>query len=115
MPTLNEGNPAHSDYGREFIYVFRSQGYVDGFMNWCKQVIGSVSHSLQATLLTAGLLVIREHALLGLGIMLASGEVPRIAGQFGMDTSTRANLMGSVYAAQSAINLTRTVVTLIPK
>lgn len=47
---------------------------------------------------------------LGLGIMLAAGEVPRIAGQFGLDTSTRANLMGSVYAAQSAINLTRTVV-----
>ena len=92
------------------------RGYVDGFMNWCKQVIGlCLTAFLQATLLTAGLLVIREHALLGLGIMLASGEIPRIAGQFGMDTSTRANLMGSVYAAQSAINLTRTVVMLIPK
>ena len=92
------------------------RGYVDGFMNWCKQVVGlCLTAFLQATLLTAGLLVIREHALLGIGIMLASGEVPRIAGQFGMDTSTKANLMGSVYAAQSAINLTRTVVTLIPK
>ena len=99
------------------LYMFSvPRGYVDGFMNWCKQVIGlCLTAFLQATLLTAGLLVIREHALLGLGIMLASGEVPRIAGQFGMDTSTRANLMGSVYAAQSAINLTRTVVTLIPK
>ena len=99
------------------LYMFSvPRGYVDGFMNWCKQGIGlCLTAFLQATLLTAGLLVIREHALLGLGIMLASGEVPRIAGQFGMDTSTRANLMGSVYAAQSAINLTRTVVTLIPK
>ena len=99
------------------LYMFSvPRGYVDGFMNWCKQVIGlCLTAFLQATLLTAGLLVIREHALLGIGIMLASGEVPRIAGQFGMDTSTRANLMGSVYAAQSAINLTRTVVTLIPK
>ena len=42
--------------------------------------------------------------------MLAAGEVPRIAGQFGLDTSTRANLMSSVYAAQSAVNLTRTIV-----
>lgn len=99
------------------LYMFSvPRGYVDGFMNWCKQVVGlCLTAFLQATLLTAGLLAIREHALLGIGIMLSSGEVPRIAGQFGMDTSTRANLMGSVYAAQSAINLTRTVVTLIPK
>lgn len=99
------------------LYMFSvPRGYVDGFINWCRQVIGlCLTAFLQATLLTAGLLVIRQHALLGIGIMLSSGEVPRIAGQFGMDTSTKANLMGSVYAAQSAINLTRTVVTLIPK
>lgn len=99
------------------LYMFSvPRGYIDGFMNWCKQVIGlCLTAFLQATILTAGLLVLREHALLGIGIMLSSGEVPRIAGQFGMDTNTRANLMGSVYAAQSAINLTRTVVTLIPK
>ena len=99
------------------LYMFSvPRGYVDGFVNWCKQVIGlCLTAFLQATLLTAGLLVLRSHALLGIGIMLSSGEVPRIAGQFGMDTSTKANLMGSVYAAQSAINLTRTVVTLIPK
>ena len=56
------------------------------------------------------LMVLSKNALLGLGIMLAAGEVPRIAGQFGLDTSTRANLMSSVYAAQSAVNLTRTIV-----
>ena len=61
-------------------------------------------------MLIAGLMVLSKNALLGLGIMLAAGEVPRIAGQFGLDTSTRANLMGSVYAAQSAVNLTRTIV-----
>ena len=33
-----------------------------------------------------------EHALLGLGLMLSAGEIPRIAGAFGLDTSTRANL-----------------------
>ena len=42
--------------------------------------------------------------------MLSSTEVPRIAGQFGLDTSTKTNLMSSVYAAQTAINMSKTVV-----
>ena len=44
------------------------------------------------------------------GLMLAAGEVPRIAGAFGLDTSTRANVMSAVYTAQAAVNTTRTVV-----
>ena len=47
---------------------------------------------------------------LGLGLMLSAGEVPRIAGTFGLDTTTRANLMSAVYTAQAAVNTTRTVV-----
>ena len=43
-------------------------------------------------------------------LMLSAGEVPRICGAFGLDTSTRANIMSAVYAAQSAVNTTRTVV-----
>ena len=94
------------------LYLFSvPRGYMDGFTNWCKQVIGiCLTAFLQATMLIAGLMVLSKNALLGLGIMLAAGEVPRIAGQFGLDTSTRANLMSSVYAAQSAVNLTRPIV-----
>ena len=47
--------------------------------------------------------------LLGLGLMLSAGEVPRIAGTFGLDTTTRANIMSAVYTAQAAINTTRTI------
>jgi hypothetical protein len=47
--------------------------------------------------------------------MLAAGEVPRIAGQFGMDTGTRANIMSAVYTAQAAVNMTRTVVQAVAK
>ncbi len=46
----------------------------------------------------------------GLGLMLAAGEVPRIAGAFGLDTTTRANIMSAVYTAQAAVNTTRTIV-----
>ena len=31
--------------------------------------------------------------------MLSAGEVPRIAGTFGLDTTTRANIMSAVYTA----------------
>ncbi len=93
------------------LYMFSvPRGYIDGFTQWCKQVIGiCVTAFLQSTILTAGLLVFLDHSLLGLGLMLSSTEVPRIAGQFGLDTSTKTNLMGGVYAAQSAVNLSRTV------
>lgn len=90
------------------------RGYIDGFVQWMKQVIGlCLTAFLQATILVAGLMVFRENALLGLGLMLSAGEVPRIAGAFGLDTTTRANLMSAVYTAQSAVNITKTVVQAI--
>lgn len=99
------------------LYMFSvPRGYIDGFVSWCKQVIGlCLTTFLQATVLIAGLMVVKDHALLGLGLMLSAGEIPRIAGQFGLDTGTRANVMGAVYAAQGAVNLTRTVVQTVAK
>ena len=55
-------------------------------------------------------MVFSDKALLGLGLMLAAGEVPCIAGAFGLDTTTRANIMSAVYTAQAAVNTTRTIV-----
>ncbi len=94
------------------LYMFSvPRGYIDGFTQWCKQVIGiCLTAFLQTIILTAGLMVFRDHPLLGLGLLLSSTEVPRIAGQFGLETSTKANIMSSVYAAQSAINISKTVV-----
>jgi hypothetical protein len=99
------------------LYMFSvPRGYIDGFLGWCKQVIGlCLTAFLQSTVLIAGLMAVKDHALLGLGLMLAAGEIPRIAGQFGLDTSTKANLMGTVYAAQTAVNMTRTVVQAVAK
>ena len=99
------------------LYMFSvPRGYIDGFVGWCKQVIGlCLTAFLQATVLIAGLMVVKDHALLGLGLMLSAGDIPRIAGQFGLDTTIRANVMGAVYAAQGAVNLTRTVVQAVVK
>ena len=93
------------------LYMFSvPRGYGDGFIQWCKQVVGlCLTAFLQATILIAGLTLFNEHALLGLGLMLSAGEIPRIAGAFGLDTSTRANLSSAVYTAQTAINITKTV------
>lgn len=93
------------------LYMFSiPRGFTDGFVQWMKQVIGlCLTAFLQATILVAGLMVFREHALLGLGLMLSAGEVPRIAGTFGLDTTTRANIMSAVYTAQAAVNTTRTI------
>ena len=99
------------------LYMFSiPRGYIDGFVQWMKQVIGlCLTAFLQSTILVAGLMVFKERALLGLGLMLAAGEVPRIAGTFGLDTTTRANIMSAVYTAQAAVNTTRTVVQAVTK
>lgn len=52
-------------------------------------------------------LLLLFHMLLGLGIMLAAGEVPRIAQQFGLDSSVRVNISSVIYSTNSAVNLTR--------
>lgn len=99
------------------LYMFSiPRGYIDGFVNWCKQVIGlCLTAFLQATILVAGLLVFKDHLLLGLGLMLAANEVPRIAGTFGLDTTTRANIMSAVYTAQAAVNTTKTITAAVSK
>lgn len=93
------------------LYMFSiPRGYLDGFTGWCKQVVGlCLTTFLQSSILIAGLMVFREQILLGLGLMLSAGEIPRLAGHFGMETGTRANLMSSFYAAQHALTLTRTI------
>lgn len=99
------------------LYMFSvPRGYTDGFVQWCKQIIGlCLTAFLQATILIAGLMVFKDHALLGLGLMLSAGEIPRIAGAFGLDTTTRANIMSAVYTAQAAVNTTRTIVQAVSK
>lgn len=99
------------------LYMFSvPRGYTDGFVQWCKQIVGlCLTAFLQATILIVGLMVFKDRALLGLGLMLSAGEIPRIAGAFGMDTTTRANIMSAVYTAQAAVNTTKTVVQAVAK
>lgn len=93
------------------LYMFGiARGSLDGFTQWIRQVIGlCLTAFLQSTILTAGLMAFRDHALLGLGLMLSAGEVPRIAGAFGMDTSTKENIRSAIYTAQVAVKTTRSI------
>ena len=86
------------------------RGYSDGFTQWFKQVIATcLTAFLQTTLLYLGLMTFQDNMLLGLGVMLAANEVPRIAQQFGLDSSMKFNAVSVVQGTSSAINLTRTV------
>lgn len=99
------------------LYMFSvPRGYTDGFVSWMKQVIATcITAFLQTTFFYLGLLTFEDQMLLGLGIMLAANEVPRIAQQFGLDTSAKFNMMNVVHATSSAINLTRTVAKIAGK
>ena len=86
------------------------RGYTDGFVQWMKQVAAiCLTAFMQTTLLFLGLLTFPGNMLLGLGIMLAANEVPRIAQQFGLDSSVKVNMMSVVHATTTAVNLTRSV------
>lgn len=93
------------------LYMFSvPRGYTDGFVAWMKQIIGlCLTAFLQSTILVAGMLVFSDHPLLGLGLLLSAGEVPRVAGAFGLDTNTRANLMSAVYTVQTVVNTTQRI------
>ena len=54
-------------------------------------------------------MVFKDHALMGVGLMLSAGEVPRIAGSFGLDTTTKAKMPGAGYAAGAAVDPTRAI------
>lgn len=97
------------------MYMFSvPRGFTDGFIMWIKQVIANcLTTFLQSTMLVCGLILFKEHWLLGLGVMLSSGEIPRIAGMFGLETSVRPNIAGAVNTAQSAVRLTQTICTAI--
>lgn len=91
------------------LYMFSvPRGYTDGFVQWIRQVAAlCLTSFMQTTLLFLGLLTFPGNMLLGLGIMLAANEVPRIAQQFGLDSSVRVNMMSVVHATTTAVNLTR--------
>ncbi len=93
------------------LYMFSvPRGYSDGFVQWFKQVIATcLTAFLQTTILYLGLMTFQDNMLLGLGVMLAANEVPRIAQQFGLDSSMKFNAISVVQGTSSAINLTRTV------
>lgn len=93
------------------LYMFSvPRGYTDGFNQWMKQVAATcLTAFMQTTLLFMGLLAFRDHMLIGLGIMLAANEVPRIAQQYGLDSSVKVNMMSVVHATTTAINVTRSL------
>jgi hypothetical protein len=93
------------------LYLFSvPRGYSDGFWQWSKQIAAlCLTAFMQTTLLFLGLLTFPDHMLLGLGVMLSASEVPRIAQQFGLDTSAKFNLSSIVHASNSALNIARLV------
>ena len=78
------------------LYMFSvPRGYADGFNQWCKQVIAiCLTAFMQTTLLFLGLLTFPQNMLLGLGIMLAANEVPRIAQQSGLQKGNHRKIKG---------------------
>lgn len=93
------------------LYMFSvPRGYTDGFYQWCKQTIAiCLTAFMQTTLLFLGMMTFQTNMLLGLGVMLAANEVPRIAQQFGLDSSVRVNMSSMIYSTSSAVNLARNV------
>jgi len=91
------------------LYMFSvPRGYTDGFIQWIKQVAAlCLTAFLQTTMLFLGLLTFPSNLLLGIGVMLAANEVPQIAGQFGLDTSAKVNVLNVISTTTRAVSVTR--------
>lgn len=87
------------------LYMFSvPRGYTDGFNSWCKQIIAlCLTSFVQTTLLFLGLLTWQTNMILAVGIMLSANEVPRIAQQFGLDTSVKINMMSVTSTVNTAV------------
>ncbi len=88
------------------LYMFSvPRGYSDGFNGWCKQVFAiCLTAFLQTSLMFLGMITWQTNTLWGLGIILAANEVPRIAQQFGLDTSVKVNMMSVSHTVNSAVS-----------
>ena len=95
------------------LYMFSiPRGYHDGFIQWCKRIIGlCFTAFMQTTLLLAGLITIKSHPLLGFGVMLSANEVERIAESFGLDTSIKAHMGGAAHTVSSVVNMVKSIKT----
>ena len=93
------------------LYMFSiPRGYGDGFTQWIKQIFAlCLTTFLQTTLLFMGLLTFKDNMLLGIGIMLSSAEVPRIAERFGLDTSVKFNVMSAMHMTSTAVHLAKSI------
>ena len=93
------------------LYMFSlPRGFDDGFNQWCKQVAAiCLTAFLQTTLLFLGMMSFQTDMLLGMGIMLAANEVPRIAQQFGLDSSVRVNMMSVFHSTSTDVLLSKTL------
>ena len=95
------------------LYMFSvPRGYMEGFVQWVKHIAGlCLTSFMQTTMLYLGLLTFPTSMLLGIGIMLAAGEVPKVAEQFGMDSALRIqDLTSVVYATSSITNVGKTII-----
>lgn len=87
------------------------RGYSDGFTGWCKQIIAlCFTTFMQTTLLLLGLITMQTHSLLGLGVLISSNEVPRIAQQFGLDTSMKFNMTSVMHTTSTAIHFGKALI-----
>ena len=93
------------------LYMFSiPRGHTDGFFQWMRQIIAlCFTAFMQTSLLYLGLLTFSGNMILGLGIMLAANEVPKIAQQFGLDTSARFNAVSIVHTASTAVSVSRLI------
>ncbi|MFI3173116.1 MAG: DUF6045 family protein [Eubacteriales bacterium] len=99
------------------LYVFSiPRGNVDGYIGWCKKIIAlCLTTFLQTTILTLGMLILLDSPIIGIGLMLSAGEVPRIAETFGLDTSMKSPIMPAIHATHTIVNTSTSIAKAVAK
>lgn len=76
------------------LYLFSlTRGQSDGFLRWSRQVLAlCLTSFVQMSLFYLGVVTFAYSTFAGMGLLMAAKDVPRVAGQFGMDFGIRASM-----------------------
>ncbi len=104
-----------------YLYIFSiPSGGSDGFIEWCRQTIAiAVTNAIQVGLLLIGINLLADLAahsqhltaesFLGIGVILATTSVEKIAGRFGLAVNSRQHIGGAISQANSSISFGNSV------
>ncbi|WP_317312362.1 conjugal transfer protein TrbL family protein [Clostridium thermobutyricum] len=110
-----------------YLYIFSiPSGGTDGFVEWIRQTMAiAITNAIQIGILFIGINLLSDmtslsgtvalEGVLGIGVILASTQVEKIAGRFGFAVNSRQHIGGAVSGFNSGVSLGKSIGSVISR